>query len=129
MDARIETVGLREFRRDLKKLDREIDKELVGDIRRAGGTYLTEARTEAPMKSGALAKSLKLSVTTRGVSIYSTVPYAGVVHWGGTIAPRGAPITFERTEFISKAVDRGADRLVDELSDSVEQAAKRAGWR
>ena len=83
----------------------------------------------APVRTGALAKSLKVSVTTRGASIYSNLPYAPVVHWGGRIMPRGVAIDFKRTEFISKAAERHADQLAKNISDSVERAALRAGWR
>lgn len=121
-----EVRGLREFRRDLRKLDTEADKELREGIRDAARTTLD--RADVPVRSGALKRSLKISVTARQVSIYSLLPYAPVVHWGGEIEPRGVPIRFPRTEFITKAVEAGADRLVEDIGDSVERAAKRAGW-
>ena len=62
-------------------------------------------------------------------SIGSTLAYAGVVHWGGVIRPRGVPITFPRTEFISRAVDDHTDQLVEDIADGVDRAARRAGWR
>lgn len=121
--------GLAAFRRDLRKLDAEADKELRTGLKDGGGKVLAEARAAAPRRSGALAKSLKLSVTARRVSIYSNLPYAPVVHWGGTIKPRGVPITFARTEFISGAAERGADQLVADIAAGVERAAIRSGWR
>jgi phage gpG-like protein len=120
--------GLAAFRRDLRKVDREVDKDLRQDIKDAAGRVLVEARGLAPMRTGALARSLKVSVTAKGASVYSTLPYAPVLHWGGTIAPRGAQIRFPRTEFISGPAERAADRLAEEISESVERAALRAGW-
>lgn len=128
-DVQVRVDGLREFRRDLRKVDREVDKELRGEIKDAANTVLEEARATAPIRTGALARSLKVSVTGRGASIYSALPYAPVVHWGGVIEPRGVPIRFPRTEFITRAVERGADRLVEDIGDGVERAAKRAGWK
>ena len=128
-DPAIEVKGLREFRRDLKRLDSDVDRSLRGEIKDAAGEVLVDARSMAPIRTGALAKSLKVSVTTRGASIYSGLPYAPVVHWGGRIMPRGVAINFPRTQFISKAAERHADQLATDISDSVERAAKRAGWR
>jgi hypothetical protein len=128
IEPQIDVQGIREFRRDLKRLQPDIDRELRGEIREAGGVILVRARTLAPRLTGELARSLRLSVTQRGVSIYSPLPQAPVLHWGGTIEPRGAPITFPRTEFISQAVEDRADELLDDISDGVERAALKAGW-
>jgi phage gpG-like protein len=68
-------------------------------------------------------------VTARGASVGSRLPQAGVLHFGGTIRPRGVPIAFPARPVISEAVDRNTDRIVNELGDAVEQAARRTGWR
>jgi phage gpG-like protein len=127
-DVDIRVDGLREFRRDLKRLDNEADKELQRGIRDGAQKVLTAARAAVPRQSGALARSLKISVTARKASIYSNLPYAPVVHWGGEIKPRGVPIRFPRTEFASKAAEQGADQLVEDIADGVERAARRTGW-
>jgi phage gpG-like protein len=124
----IETHGVKEFQRDLRRMQPEVAKELRQEIKAGAGPILASARLSAPKLSGTLARSIKLSVTARGVSIYSTVPYAPVVHWGGTISPRGVDITFARTEFITKSVEARADELVDDIGDSVERVAERLGW-
>lgn len=120
--------GLREFQRDLKRLEPETAKLLRADIRAVGGRVAAEAQAAAPRRSGAYARSIRPYVTVRGVSVGSRLPYAGVVHWGGTISPRGVPIVFPARPVISEAVDRNTDRLVNELGDAVEQAARRTGW-
>jgi hypothetical protein len=127
-DVHVEVNGVREFRRDLKKLEPAIDRELRGEIREAGATVLVRARSLAPRLTGELAQSLRLSVTQRGVSIYSALPQAPVLHWGGRIEPRGTAITFPRTEFITSAVEERADELLDDIGDGIERAALRAGW-
>jgi hypothetical protein len=128
IEPQVDVQGIREFRRDLKRLQPDIDRELRGDIREAGGKVLPVARAFAPTLTGELARSIRLSVTQRGVSIYSTLPQAPVLHWGGEISPRGVPITFPRTEFISEAVERQADELLDDIGDGVERAARKTGW-
>lgn len=128
VDADIDTPGLRDFRRDLKRLQPLIAKELTGELRDISQPVVIRAASLAPRLTGELARSLRVSVQQRGVSIYSTLPQAPVLHWGGTIRPRGVPITFPRTEFISRAVEEHADRLLDDVSDGVERASHRAGW-
>ena len=127
-DVRIETEGLREFRRDLKKLQPLVDRELREEIRDAAGPMLAEAKAKARRRTGAYAKSLKIGVTTKGISIYSRHPGASVIHWGGTIEPRGVPIVFDAQPSVVEAVEDGAERLVDEIGDGVERAARRVGW-
>jgi hypothetical protein len=124
----VTTNGLREFRRDIRKLEPEVDKELGRELREVGGPVLSQARSLAPRLTGELARSLRLSVTQRSMSIYSTLPQAPVLHWGGTIRPRGVGITFPRTEFATRAILANADRLVDGIGDGVERAAERLGW-
>lgn len=127
-DVQVRVDGLREFRRDLKRVDNEADKELRKSIRTAALKVAAEAAASAPRRSGALAKSIRPYVSGARASIGSTLPYAGVVHWGGTIQPRGVDIRFPRTEFITKAVERHTDQIVDDIGDGIERAALRAGW-
>jgi phage gpG-like protein len=121
--------GLQKFSRDLKRLDPAVQKAMASDLRGAGEVVRSEAASIAPRRSGRLAASIKLSVTQAKVSIYSTLPYAPVVHWGGTITPRGSRIVFTRTEFISKPAERHADELAEKIGDSVERAARATGWK
>jgi phage gpG-like protein len=120
--------GLREFRRDLKRLEPETAKLLRADLKVVGVRIAAEARSQAVQRTGAYARSIRPYVTARGVSVGSRLPQAGVLHFGGTIRPRGVPITFPARPVVSEAVDRNTDRLVNEIGDAVEQAARRTGW-
>ena len=124
----IETDGLREFRRDLKRLSPELDKELRGELKEAAGRVAREASTLAPRRTGRLAGSYRTSVTLRSASIRSRLPYAQVIEYGGTIEPKGAPIKIERSLPVTRAVLRQADRVVHEFGDAVERAADKTGW-
>jgi phage gpG-like protein len=128
-DPVVRTQGLAELRRDLRKLEPQVDKELRESIKEAADKVAVTAGALAPRRSGALAHSIRPFVSGAKASIGSTLPYAGVVHWGGTIRPRGVPITFERTEFISRAVDDHSGALVEDIADGIDRAARRAGWR
>lgn len=126
--AEVTVTGLRELRKDLRRLPGQTNKELSGELKRAIGPVLVQARSLAPQRTGRLAGSLKPFVLGTRVGIRSRLPYANVVHWGGTISPRGTPIRFPRTEFITRAVEAQDDRFVDAVGDAVERAAKRLGW-
>lgn len=47
---------------------------------------LLESRSLAPVRTGALRNSIRLSVTTKGISIKAgnngNIPYANPIHWG-----------------------------------------------
>jgi phage gpG-like protein len=127
-DPAVHVEGLREFRRDLRKLEPETAKEFRKDLKAAGEKVAAEARGRAVKRSGAYARSIRPYVSAKGVSVGSRLPYAGVLHYGGTIRPRGVPITFRARPVISEAVDRMTDRIVDDLGDAVERAARKTGW-
>jgi phage gpG-like protein len=120
--------GLRELQRDLKRLEPEVAKLLRSDIKAVAGRVALEARATAVKRTGRYAGSIRPYVTLRGASVGSRLPQAGVLHFGGTIRPRGIPIVFPARPVISQAVDRNTDRLVHEMGDAVEQAALRVGW-
>jgi hypothetical protein len=129
MPLSLEVNGLRELRRDLRRLDPALDKEVRRGFREASRPILQTAQGFAPNRTGQLARSLRISVTQRGIAITSTHPGAGVIHWGGTIEPRGYPIEFPRSAFAIRAGEAHLNRLADEMGDAVERAADSTGWR
>lgn len=131
----IRTEGLAEFRRDLRKLDKLIDRGMRDEIKDAADDVASEGRRDAPRSNRALgpgerhyADTIRPYVSGARVSIGSTHPGAGVIHFGGTIRPQGVPITFKPRPTVSEAVDEHADGLVEAIGDAVERAAYRAGW-
>lgn len=128
-DNAVRLEGFKEFRRDLKRLQPMVEKELRKDIRAAAARVAAEAAANAPRVTGEYARSIRPYVTARGVSIGSRLPQAGVLHWGGTIQPRGTPFAITGRPVVSDALDRRTDDIVDALGDAVEIAARRAGWR
>jgi hypothetical protein len=128
-DVTVNTAGLREFRRDLRRLEPELDKELRKELRTAVAIIAARAASIAPRQSGALARSYRPFVTARSAGIRSALPYAPVIEYGGTISPRGAEIRFAQRLPVTTAVERYADKLVDDFGDAVERAADHTGWR
>jgi hypothetical protein len=127
-DSGVHLEGFREFRRDLRKLEPEVDKRFRADLKGIGARIAAEARSAAPTRTGAYARSIRPYVTAKGITVGSRLPQAGVLHWGGTIRPRGVDITIRARPVISEAVDRNTDRIVDSMGDAVEDAARNAGW-
>lgn len=122
--------GAKEFRRDLKRLQPEVEKLLRGDIKTiaAGVAGEAQARARSFARTGKYERSIRPYVSGLKAQVGSRLPQAGVLHWGGTIKPRGVPIVFKSRPVISEALDRRTDKIVDEFGDAIEQAARRAGW-
>jgi phage gpG-like protein len=127
-DSGVRTEGFRELSRDLRKLEPAVDKKLRGDVKEIAGRVAAEARAAAVKRTGKYAASIRPYVTARGASIGSRLPQAGVLHYGGTIRPRGVDITIPARPVVSVALDRNTDRIVDQMGDAVEEAARAAGW-
>jgi hypothetical protein len=125
-DVRVD--GLRDFRRDLKRLDKDLPKELNKEIKEVVGKVAVDAALSAPRDSGALARSYRPFTRGNIAGVRSPLPYAGVIEYGGTISPKGTPITIRKYEPVTRAVERQRDHLVEEIGDAIERASHRAGW-
>jgi phage gpG-like protein len=112
----------------MRRMEPEAAKGLRDDIKHAAGKVALTAGANAPRRTGALQHSIRVFVSGARASIGSTLPYAGVVHWGGTIAPKGTKILFRRNEFVTRAIADHQDQIVEDIADGVERAAIRAGW-
>jgi hypothetical protein len=129
MDAKVRTEGLAELRRDFKRLDPLIDKELADAIKEGAGKVATTAGALAPRgETGDLAHGFRAYVSGARASIGSTVPYAGVHEYGGTIAPRGVPITIRASHAVGRAIEDHAEEIVEDIAEGIDRAAYRAGW-
>jgi phage gpG-like protein len=125
----VHTQGLKELRGALRALEPAADRMLRDELRHAGEKIAVTAGALAPHRTGDLAHSIRAYVLGARVSVGSTLPYAGVVHWGGTIEPRGVPIHFRRTEFIVRAAEDHADELVNDIAEGVDRVTRSLGWR
>lgn len=124
----VDVDGLRALRRDLKRLDKELPKALNKEIKEAVGKVAIEAAATAPRKSGALARSYRPFTRGNIAGVRSPLPYAGVIEYGGTISPKGTPITIRKYEPVTRAVERRRDEIVEDVGDAIEHASRRAGW-
>lgn len=120
--------GLAKLRRDLRAIDKDLGKSLTDHLRDLAKEVRDEARSRAPVKTGALQRSIKHSVRARGASIYSNTPYAGVQEWGGTIRPKGTPIEIQGRHFIYSAIYDHADHIKGQVEGLLDGIADRHGF-
>jgi phage gpG-like protein len=121
--------GLRELRRDLRRIDPQIAKELQRELKDAAGKVAAEAALLAPRRTGALAESYRPFTSGNIAGVRSRLPYAAVHEYGGTISPRGTDILIKRSEPVTRAVERQTESIVEHVGDAIETAARNAGWR
>lgn len=124
----IRVVGYRDTLRALNRVDKQLRKDTVKALREAAKPVLADARQHTPVRTGALASSLRISVTGRGASIGSRLPQAPVHEFGGTIRPKGAPITIARREMVTGAVARHATRIEEAVVRAFDLVARRNGF-
>ncbi len=91
-DIAIRIDGLADFRRDLKKIDEELLKELRGDLLAIGREIAMEARLRVPSKSGKAAGSIRAGVSGNNAYVAGgtrAVPYYGWLDFGGRTPVKG----------------------------------------
>lgn len=84
----IKVEGLREFVRDIKKLDSELPKVLRVALNEAADVVVREARPRVPRRSGRAAASLKAKSTRTQVRVSAggnRVPYYPWLEFGGRV--------------------------------------------
>lgn len=132
-DLAIQVEGLAAFRRALKSVSPEAEKEFRTALRTFGKRALTKARSNSPVRTGALQKSIKLSVTQREAALYSNSPYARAHEWGtkgganSQVRPRGVPIEIPRSQMLGNAVYFYRNTLGYELANLVDKSAEKYG--
>jgi hypothetical protein len=126
----VEVKGAREFQRDLSRVPRDTARNTEDVLERNANLIAAEARARAPRQTGRYAASIRARPSREGgMTVGSDLPQAGVLHYGGTIRPRGVDIRFPARPVISDALEDRADKIVDEVGDAVDKAARRAGFK
>lgn len=126
--------GLREFQRDVRKLQPELRREVPTALREATErVVLPVSRARTPRRTGRLAASERVVARGNSVSITSRLPYANVVHWGGSAGRGHSPsrpgaVRFKASLFAVRAVEDTAGRLVGEIARELDHVFRRNGW-
>ena len=126
IDGTVEVKGLQQFRRDVRRADKEVGKEFQKELRTLAQRVAQEAASNAPRVTGTLAGSYR--GTARGTAgiVRSTNVVARFIEFG--FHPRGGETFVEGVNPIGRAVEQQEDEIVDGLGDAVERAATRLGW-
>ena len=132
-DFTVKVENLAQFRRDLRQLDKTVNRELTRSLRGAAEIVAARASALAPRKTGTLAASYRGGAAgTRGY-VRSRVPYAPVIEYGGSVG-RGHSSTRPGATYIRaqapvrRALEARQDEVVDAVGDAIERAARDAGW-
>ena len=124
--AGVQVHGLKELRRDMRAMGPAFSRDLSRTLRQSAESTAAEARALAPVRSGRLAGSIRAGSRGNSAVVRSPLPYAGVQHWGGTIAPRGTPIRIEGSHFITRAMDD--EQIMNAVEEAFDDMARRHGW-
>jgi hypothetical protein len=123
----VQAEGLRDFRRDVRRADKEVGKEFQRELREVSTKVAREAGTNVTRTTGTLAGSYRGTARgTQGI-VRSPVFYARFIEFG--FHPRGGDTFVEGTNPIGRAVERQEDAIVDALGDAVDRAVTALGWR
>jgi hypothetical protein len=115
----------------LAAIEKETEKELTSKLRDLGNEVRDKVRssTQPPFRTGKTRHSIRTSVRRKSeVSLYSTLPQAPVWEFGGTIRPKGVPITFPKTSFVSGTVLKYGDDFDERIADEFDRIAHRHGF-
>lgn len=128
IDVAVRIEGYSQFRRDLRAIDRDLDKDLRASLKKAvEREVLPAAKALTPVRTGKLRESLKARASGNRVAVDSRLPYANVQHWGGNVG-RGKATHVRGTLFASRAVDARQEKIVDVVGDGIEDLARRHGF-
>lgn len=112
----VHTEGLGKLNRSLGRISKDLRRDSVRHLRHTAKNVRDVAKPLAPVRTGALARSLRYSATNKGATVYSNLPQAPVFEYGGTIAPRGVPITIPRVRMLGTAVRREAPQVEQDMA-------------
>lgn len=125
-----EVAGDRQFRRQLRKLDNEVEdlKDFHTDL---AELVMKQALIRVPVKSGTLRDTIRASGTKSKAVVragFAKVPYAGPVHFGWATRPapfmgwRGGPI--RPNPFLYDALDERRDEVIKAYEEKIEHLTK-----
>lgn len=130
--------GLRDLRRDLRAVEKDLGKELTEALKEGAQPVVSEAQDLAPARprSGRLRRSIKAYAVKGGVGVGSRLPYANVIHWGGTTGRGHVPgrggsgsVKVTGTEFVRRAAESKDDEVLNDIADAVDRLLTRHGFK
>lgn len=120
--------GTVEIRRDLESVRLGLGRELTALLRSEGDVIARRTVPLTPVGPGPqsprdnlphVASTISGAAIPSGVAVVSSHPAGPVLEYGGTIAPRGTPITIKQHAMAHKAGELDLPRLESEVSRRV----------
>jgi phage gpG-like protein len=130
--VKVEIDGLRDFMRDLKKLDPALNKTFRTRLRNAVKEITADAARRAPRKSGKLARGIKPSVTNKGAALASRAPHARIHEFGGrhpVFGHKDRWVFQPAQPHIFPAVRAGQEEIRKESLAALDDAMREVGFR
>lgn len=122
--AAIQVVGLRELRRDLRRLGDDAVDGLKGIHQKSADMVMQAALPRVPVRTGRLKQTVRSSGTRTGGTVragFKRVPYAGPIHFGWR--DRG----IKPQPFLWEALDRRETKVVMQFLFHVERLKRKHG--
>lgn len=129
--------GYTELQKALADVDPVLKKQLTKSLKEAGTLVATDAEHNVSHRTGRhggdgqeLEKSIKVSSTSGGVSLWSGALHAGVQDQGGQVG-RGHATTLKRSDvsqYMTRAVDSKTPRVEEMIQEAVDASTEAAGF-
>lgn len=139
INAGIKADGLAAFRRDLKKIDPELQKQLRVDLLAVGQLIARQVAGQVPKVSGRAAASIRAGVSGNSAYVQggkATVPYYGWLDFGSRRPIEGRPRSVgpwknsgpgpQRGRFIYPTITRNRQVIKDKATSAFDKAADAA---
>lgn len=130
----------KQVRRDLKHIEEGIGREVTAAFRAAGGVVAARTSALTPRGPGPrrgaknpndrlphIADTIRAGTKGKAITVRSTHPAAPVLEFGGTIQPRGVPITFRAREMAKRAGDQTTSEMEAALEQHLDALLRRNG--
>lgn len=125
--VKIDAGDLAQIRRMLRRIDPEVDKALRKGLRDAANVVRDEGKRRAPVRSGALRRSIRSRVRAREVSVGSKADHASVVHEGKRhplFGDRDRWYENPRVPFLDDAVAEKRPQVLRMIEHEIESAVR-----
>ena len=100
----------------MRLIEGDLPRQVRKRIRNIGKLVAEQAATNAPVRSGELKGSIKVSLSAKGASVYSTSPYGGAQNVGAWSQGRGPHISrASASRYMNKAVEEKRAEVAREM--------------
>lgn len=125
--------GLREFSRNLRKIDAELPKALRVSFNRAAQLVIDYAQPKVPRRSGRAARTVKARSTRSAVRVAAggpRVPYFPWLDFGGRVGPGRSVSRPYRKEgrYLWAGYAARRDQVAKVLDEELRRVASSTGW-